>query len=230
MIDDNIKTVYIDPSEKEEKLGAFLVLFAITCLEVAEEDRLLVAQKAKEDKYKELKLLAVRDSWLYYVRGLYNSHFRVSKDQHLFKLLLDELPPLYRDIVIQHCHDVLGEALNECLFSGVQRIIVLDKKYIVPCRSCILLSFVLGFSFSWYYLYVFFTVIVEDLQRSYNNSTRYKNDKAKKDGNEGKRKRQREGKSSDKVRVHEPVSKAQKSLEKVCVVFNDDSVSGIIVL
>lgn len=138
---DNIKTVYIDPAEKEEKEEAFLVLFAITCLKVDEEDRLQVAEKADLAKYRELKLLSVRDSWLYWVRGLYNSHFKVSKEEHLFKLLLDDLPSLYRDSVIEHCHDVLGEALNECLFNGVERILVLNKEYIVPTRSCIFFGF-----------------------------------------------------------------------------------------
>lgn len=157
----NRKTVYINTCEKERNLDGFLVLFALTAKSLSEEDRRLLEEKTKERIYSDqsyIKLSAIRDSWLFYVKSLYLAHFKdpYDKDKHKIEIL-PHLPPLYSNALLQHCYNVLAEAVSECLFRGVERIKMLEKEYIVPCVEskfllvflcCIVLLIVFACSYS----------------------------------------------------------------------------------
>jgi hypothetical protein len=133
----NRNTVCINTCEKEKNLDGFLVLFALTAKSLAEEDRRLLEEKANtiiccDQNY--IKLSAVRDHWLWYMKSLYIAHFKHPDDREKHKVaIMHDLPSLYSNALLQHCYNVLAEAVSQCLFRGVERIKMLEKEYIVPC-------------------------------------------------------------------------------------------------
>lgn len=144
----NQKTIYVSPSEKEENLSAFLVLIAITIKHVTEEDRLLLAEKSKEEEYQKLRLKTLRDSWLYYLRTSYRTHFMIqSSGRHRIDLV-HHIAPMYRNSLLQECYEAFSDAISDFLFRGAERILVLEKEYKLPDTECNFFFFFVYFAAS----------------------------------------------------------------------------------
>lgn len=215
----NKKTIYVSPSEKEEKMAAFLVLIAITIKHVAEEDRILLAEKSKEEEYEKLKLKTLRDSWLYYLRTSYRTHFILeSSGRHRIDLV-HHIAPMYRNSLLQECYEAFSEAISDYLFRGAERILVLEKEYKLPDAEC-------KFFFCLFccLLICMITVITGELRDQGNNKSYYGRTKEENQENEeNNRKPKRAKKDRSKLRHVEASAKAKKSSEKVVV--RNDAVS-----